>query len=324
MKRILINLVKIIVSLGLIGYILLVQVDLAQLWTLFRSLRLAPLVLGFLLMIGGVFLRAFRWQVLLNSLNIRISLWELSHYYFVGSFFNMFLPTGFGGDAVKMGKLAQATGQVPESIGTTLVERATGLWVLFVLALLALPFSLKLLPLGWVPWILLITLLGVVGGWVLMATPFLPWLGNKIRLPGQASLERFYRSVSRLGWTALGKACLISLVFDLILIWMIGLLGASLNLNLPVGSLFLFTPLISFSLTLPVSIGGLGVREQTFILLFQSVGVTAAAATVMSLLYYLLTTVLPGLIGGGWYILQNARSARISGEAPVARIDEGS
>ena len=47
-----------------------------------------------------------------------------------------------GGDAVKMAKLAQETGQVPESIGVTLVERATGLWVLFILALLALPFAI--------------------------------------------------------------------------------------------------------------------------------------------------------------------------------------
>jgi uncharacterized protein (TIRG00374 family) len=142
-----------------------------------------------------------------------------------------------------------------------------------------------------------------------MGTPFLPWLGSKIQLPGQASLERFYRSVSLLGWRALGMACIISLIFDLMLIWLVRLIAISLGVYLPWGVFFIFTPIISFSLVLPISIGGLGVREQTYILLFQVFNIPAETATAMSLMFYFLSSVLIGLIGGILYIIENIRKS---------------
>jgi uncharacterized membrane protein YbhN (UPF0104 family) len=307
MKKLAFNLLKIVISAGLIIYILFFQVDLRLVWEVISTAKLPPLILASVLIIAGTALRAVRWQVLLQALDIQVPLGKLTYLYFLGAFFNLFLPTGMGGDAVKMAKLAQITGQVPESIGTTLVERATGLWVLFILALIALPFSAAYLPPSWIVPITAVTLGGVIGGWLIMGTPLLPWLGSKIKLPAQKSFERFYRSVSMLGWRALGMACLISLVFDLILIWEAYLIARSLSITLPVGIFFLFTPLISFSLTLPISIGGLGVREQTYILLYQAVNVSPEAATAMSLLFYLITPVLVGLIGGVLYIIESAR-----------------
>jgi glycosyltransferase 2 family protein len=309
MKKLAFNLLKILVSIALLLYILIYQVDLKNVWAVLSAAHLAPLILGMLLMMVGVVLRAFRWQVLLNALDIRVPLPRLTYLYFFGSLFNLFLPTGMGGDAVKMAKLAQETGQVPESIGTTLVERATGLWVLFILSLIALPFSSAFLPPEWVLPIFLVTIAGVVGGWLVMGTSLLPWLGSKVRLPGQEYFMRFYRSVSQLGWRALLMACLISLVFDLLLIWVTYLIAASLDVSLPAGIFFIFTPLISLSLTLPISLGGLGVREQTYILLFQAVNVPPDTAVAMSLLFYLLTTVLVGLVGGMLFLLDSIRGA---------------
>lgn len=203
-----------------------------------------------------------------------------------------------------MAELARSTGRTPEAVGTTLVDRATGLWVLFVLALLALPFSHALLPDGWLPIIAIGTVGGVLGGWVVMATPLVPWLGGKVRLPGQEKLERFYCSVSQLGYPALGKACLVSLIFDLLLIVFNLLIAYGIGVDQPVGIFLLFTPLISFSLALPISVGGLGVREQTYILLFGALGVSDAAATAMSFANYVLTTLVIGLIGGVVYALE--------------------
>jgi glycosyltransferase 2 family protein len=312
MKKLFYNLVKLVISAGLIVYILLYQVNLTDVWKLLTSAHIMPILLGAGIMVLGTFLRAARWGILLHALDIQVPTRKLAHLYFVGSFFNLFLPTGMGGDAVKMAKLAQETGQVPESIGTTLVERATGLWVLFILALIALPFSASFLPPTWIPYITLVTISGVVGGWVVMGTPLLPWLGSKIHLPGQQYLERLYRSVSQLGWRALAKASFVSLVFDLLLIMVGYLIAISLDIRLPMGIFFLFTPIISFSLTLPISVGGLGVREQTYILLFQAVNVSPETATAMSLLFYLLTTVFVGLIGGILYIVESLRSASIA------------
>ena len=308
MRTRLFNVLKILVSVGLLAYILIYQVNVGQLGTDLSLSRWPFLVAAAALMIAGTALRALRWQVLLRPLNINVPLRLLVRWYFVGAFFNLFLPTGMGGDAVKMTKLGRFSGRSPEAIGATLVDRATGLWVRFVLALIALPFSYQLLPFKWLVATTVIAVTGVIGGWLGLATPLLPWLGSRIHLPGQATLERLYRSVSLLGFRALGEACLISLVFDLLLILFTMWIAAGLNVDQPLGVFMLFTPLISFSLALPISVAGLGVREQTYLTLFGVVGVPGPTAVAMSLVNYLLTNVVVGMVGGGLYALEGVQA----------------
>lgn len=303
---------KVLISAGLIVYLLWYQADLQQIWKVLSSASWLHLLLAAMLIALGTFIRAGRWKILLDTLEIHVPLRYLALLYFQGAFFSMFLPTGMGGDAVKMAKLAQRTGQVPESIGTTLVERATGLWVLFLLALAALPFSSQFLPSEWITPIASITIAGVIGGWLLMATPLLPYLGSRVQLPGQTSLLRFYRSVSQLGYRALLGACLISLIFDLLLISFNILIANSIGLHLHPGIFFIFTPIISFSLALPISVGGLGVREQTYALLFSRLGISVEAAIAMSLINYILTYWFVGLLGGISYLVENLRTASLS------------
>ena len=85
-----------------------------------------------LLAMAGVALRAVRWLVLLRAPDIDVPLGRLVRLYYVGTFFNIFLLSGFGGDAIRMIELARHSQKTPEAIGTVLVDRATGLWVLFV------------------------------------------------------------------------------------------------------------------------------------------------------------------------------------------------
>ncbi|MCD4738675.1 MAG: flippase-like domain-containing protein [Anaerolineae bacterium] len=301
------TLLKVIISLGLLVYLLCFQIDLVQFWAVVRKARWGYLLAATLLMVAGTALRAVRWQVLLRALEIEVPLRRLVYLYFVGSFFNIFLPSGLGGDAVKMAELAQSTDRAPEAIGTTLVDRATGLWVLFLLALLALPFSADLLPAGWLPLIAVSAVVGVLGGWLVLASPLVPWLGTRVRLPGQEKMERFYRSISQLGYPALGRACLVSLVFDLLLIAFNVLVALSFDLQLPLTVFLLFTPLISFSLALPISIGGLGVREQTYILFFGAVGVSEVTAMALSLANYAVTNLVVGALGGIVYVIFNTK-----------------
>ncbi len=314
MKKHWFDILKIVVSVGLLVYLFL-TVDLGKFLETLRQARWEYLLLAEILMLLGTALRALRWQVLLEALQIRVPFRRLVALYFAGAFFNIILPTGLGGDAVKMMELGRTTGKVPEAIGTTLVDRAIGLWTLFVMALVALPFSVHLRPGNTGTYLLLLSLAAVIGGWVVMGTPLVPWLGTKVHLPGQASLERFYRSVSSLGYAALGKACLVSLVFNLMLVLFNYLIAVGLGVTQPIGVWLLFTPVISLSLALPISIGGLGVREGTVQRLLGIVGVPSGTGLAVSLMIYFLTNIVVGLIGGVWYGLEGTRDlARVRAE----------
>ena len=146
MRAKLFNVLKILISVGMLAYVLLVRVDLRELGNALLQARWGFLVVAALLAMAGVALRAVRWLALLRALDIAVPLGRLVKLYFVGTFFNIFLLSGFGGDAIRMMELARHSKKTPEAIGTVLVDRATGLWVLFVLGLIALPFGRASIP----------------------------------------------------------------------------------------------------------------------------------------------------------------------------------
>jgi len=307
------NVLKVAISVGMLAYVLLVRVDLGELAGVVADARWGYLAAAALLAILGVALRAVRWRALLRALQIDVDLRRLVGLYFVGTFFNIFLPSGFGGDAVRTMELARQSKRTPEAIGTVLVDRANGLWVLFILGLIAMPFAARYVPTDTVLLLSVVSGAAVVGGWIVMGTAFLPWLGGKIRLPGQAKLERFYQAVSRCGRRALGQASAVSLLFNLINITINYTIARGLNVDRPFWIFFAFAPMLSISLLVP-SIGGLGVRETAHMMFYGTVGVTSAAATAMGLAQFAAQTLVPGLIGGVLYAIEGMRGLRVEPE----------
>jgi uncharacterized membrane protein YbhN (UPF0104 family) len=85
----------------------------------------------------------------------------------------------------------------------------------------------------------------------------------------------------------------ISSVFELIAVTMLAYsIGTVIN---PV-YYFIFVPIIWVILAIPISIGGLGVRETVFAFFFTQVGMTTTDAFALSLLYYSLS-VIAGILG---------------------------
>jgi uncharacterized membrane protein YbhN (UPF0104 family) len=140
---------------------------------------------------------------------------------------------------------------------------------------------------------------------VVMGTGFVPWLGARVRLPGQAKLDRFYRAVSGCGYRALGQACLISLLFNTMNISVNYTIARAFGVRLPLGVFVTFAPLLAMSLMLP-SVGGLGVREEAHRLLYGAVEVPGALAVAMSLTTFAVQTLLPGIVGAVLYALEGA------------------
>jgi len=309
LRSTLFNIAKVVVSAGMLAYVLFVQVDLRELAQVVAEARWGFLAAAALVAIAGVALRAVRWLALLRGLQIDVPLGRLVNLYFVGSFFNTFLPTSFGGDAIRMVELARHSKKAPEAIGTVLLDRANGLWVLFIPGLLALPLAARSIPSRTVILLAAVYAAGVAGGWVAMGTGLIPWLGSKVRLPGQAKLERFYRTVSGCGAVALAQASAVSLMFNLMQITVRYLIALGLNVRLPFGIFVAFAPILSAVLLFP-SIGGLGVSEMAHTLAYGTVDVESPAATAMSLVRFGVQTLIPGLIGGLLYLAEGATGVR--------------
>lgn len=310
-KNRILNLVKVAVSALGLAIVLLTQ-DMGEVIQLLREMDWRPFLSALLFFLAGSLVRGYRWGVLIRALGVTVSWWRLVGLYFVGAFFSLFLPTGVGGDAVKMYELSRDEGRAAAAISSVLVDRFLGLFVLFAMALLALVGSYPLVQ----PQVRL--LIAVVFAGCLIAAALLlqrTWIGawgrrlGLERLLGRFKILReLVDSIGLYGPAALWRATAASVVWNLILILGYYLLGRAVGIELSLGTYFLLIPVISALLMVP-SVGGLGIREGATVILFRQMGALESQSLALALAYDL-TLLVTGLIGATIYLLQGMRGAR--------------
>jgi len=306
------NLLKIVVSLGLL-MVLVTQVDVGQSIQYVAAMNWVPFLLAQALYLGGVLVRAYRWGSLVWGLGLRVTWGRLVSLYFVGSFFSLVLPTGVGGDVVRMFELSQDSRETAAAISSVLLDRFLGLFVLFALALLALAIGGYELVSSQVRIAIAAAfVVCVIGAALLLQRTWIETWGRRLgvnRLLGRVRILReLYESIHLYGSAALLRATAASLVFNLMLILTNYLLGLAVGIDLSVWYYFLFVPIISALLMVP-SIGGLGVREAGYVVLFGQAGVPAQQGLALALAFDI-TLLLAGLIGAVLYIIEGVRGMR--------------
>lgn len=286
------------------------SIDFSQVGSLLAQSRREWVLAGFMLVNISLVLRAYRWLLLLRGLGVRqLTFGRLVELYFVGNFFNAFLPSGFGGDAVRVVEVAQ---EAPADVaaGTVFLDRFTGLLVLFVMGLVGLPFRPAAFPTSWAMAIGAICITGLVGGLVLLDGRLVrrwgSWLPNPISPVGNGPIAKFLTAVTGCGWRAIGQALAVSALFDVLLVgwWTM----ATHALSAPVAYLYniLVVPLFALALMVP-SFGGLGVRELLAPPLFAGAGLNADTAVAVSLLVFIMLR-LSGLLGAPLYLYRAWRT----------------
>lgn len=301
-RQLFLNLARVLISVGLLAWVIS-RAGLDQLANAARTADPRPYALALGLAFIGLLLRALRWQILLNAVGARVPFHRAVYLYFVGAFFNAFLPTGFGGDVVRVLEIGAGATSV-QAAGTAVVDRLTGFIVLFWLALLALPFGARLLPPATR---LIIALLAggvTLGSALLFEGRLLRWITARfprsLSLAGDAWLGRTYGVITACGWRAIAGALGVSAVFNVMMNFAGLLVARAFGINVSVWTLFLFIPMATAALLVPVSIGGLGVREGIFVTLFAQVGVAGSQAVAFSLAWYALDFAM-ALVGGAIY-----------------------
>ncbi len=276
-----------------------------------RAVDPVPLAAGIALYLLGQALSAFRWRLLLAPVRLQTSYLRLLGFYFIGMFFNLFLPTIVGGDAVKALLLARDTGQPARATMSVFMERNTGLSALLLLALgaafVAPAVTVGSMSLTTVVWILSAAYVAVnlvllnrrayhAIDLVIAATPL-----SHVR--GRAATVYEALAPYKVRVPTLVVAIGLSLVFQALVVAVVFLNARALSLAVPLSAVAVFVPLISLAGMVPVSVNGLGVREALYILLFGKLGVPAELAVSLALLY-LAVTFAASLPGGLVYALQ--------------------
>lgn len=315
-RKKLIGLLQILLSLVLLVW-LFSRVSLQEVVQTLANIHWGWYALAFALFQLNVIIRAYRWLVLLRALNSEPSFGYLIYLYYIGFFANNFIPSGFGGDLVKVVSLRQRHGHGSEALSSVLMERVTGLVGSSLIALIALVWNLyahaMTLDLPWILWALIVvTAVGIpLAFFVARASDPIGLLlrvyPRAADLPLYNKFENLVNTIHRYPLRALVSALLISLPFTLNLILLQVLIAWALGVQLPFRIFALFVPVISIINLLPITFNGLGLREGIYTFLFVPVGVPAVTAVSMSLAFYFLRFS-AGLLGGLLYAFRSILS----------------
>lgn len=296
---------KLIFSFAILVFLLIREVRIKDIPQALKDIDIFWLVLSFSLHALGLLISAYRWQILIRAQGDDVPLTFLAKSYLVGNFFNLFLPTRFGGDVVRIWDGSRWSRSLLKSSAIVIVERFTGVIILltfaFVVSLSRLDVA-KSLPIIWIS--LLVGFLGLLLAF-LFFTPLVQRLLEKI--PGKGMLEKFkskiqefrrvvfvYKNKKRAFFLALFWAFLLQV--NVILHYYLA--GKAFHLEIPLLDYFIFIPIILLILTIPVTIGGLGLREVLFIQIFATYGIAGHVAFSFSMIVDFVFTLIIGLIGG--------------------------
>ncbi|PSB40950.1 lysylphosphatidylglycerol synthetase [Cyanosarcina cf. burmensis CCALA 770] len=282
-------LIKVTVSAGVLSLVL-TRMDFDQVWVQFQYLSPSFIIFALLFYTGCQLLSCWRWQVVLWSSGHSAPMSNLLSSYFAGMFLNIFLPGALGGDVYRVYRVAQSTKDSEVALVSVFLERFTGLAALSGLAVVGLVPAFKLIG-RWDILLLFAACVGsLVGAVLLIASPKLliwaePWL-IKFRLSNVAA--RFAKIQILLRTFAQHRQALLlsmglSLLLQLAIVYYHYLVAHQLKIPISYLELLVFIPIIVVVTLLPISLGGIGLKEGLWAYLFSRIGLSVEQALLLSL-----------------------------------------
>jgi uncharacterized protein (TIRG00374 family) len=297
--------VQCLVSIGLLA-LLFRGFDLAALRSLFSTMPLWFYLISLAVVVGGQALYAWRWCQVLAASGVPVTVGTAVQQYFIGIFLNNFFPSTVGGDVAKVYYLGKHHGYRPIAASIVL-DRLLSIGLLAVMATATYWVAPDPSP-RFAATRALVTAIAIclIVGLVLAArgTGGLPQRLARFGTLAVGLAERAQRF--RYDMAAAARRPLI--VFQsaaVVAMYFLALTGVyrmflSIDTTAHPAFLTLLTAVTTASLlsNVPISMNGLGLREQLHAILLQPLGVPREAAVAISLLIFahLLVSSLFGLL----------------------------
>lgn len=304
-KRWLLVLLQTVVTVGLLAFFFHDPEFRHKAFDALRHAQLWWLVAGVLVAGAENFLGALRWRIFLKMLGMDVPFWKSVQVCLVALFCNTFLLGAAGGDLVRAAYLVRRGYGKTESLLSVIMDRVSGLG--------ALVFYTVALSVWNHEWLMRSDIVMKLFAFVLLyefaslaiiaAALYVSVRGLTSRLPKWAPFPEF---VAKLGagyaklahhWAGTLRATALSLVMLLGYFAVFWCTAQAFGAGISFLEMATLMPVADVISAMPISIGGLGVRESTFVVLLgQLCGIAKATAVSISLVGYLVNTSW-GLVG---------------------------
>ncbi|HSQ20448.1 MAG TPA: lysylphosphatidylglycerol synthase transmembrane domain-containing protein [Blastocatellia bacterium] len=263
-----------------------------------RNTRVGYLPLAVAASFAVTWLMAHRWRAILAAKGLQLKTRRLFVYYLIGIFFTSFVPGGgVSGDVARLIYVDREVRDKSLVLSTLVYERLIGVFTLLLIGLAAtlmtraygqgdpmIYVSEAFLALGFVVIVTLMT--GYISS---RLARLIRTIGRRlkiVRLAEAAARTLELISELRRDGGLLFRTSAISVLIRIV--WSLGCYLVAWAMGLPIGLLtvFAFISLVDLVRLMPISIGGLGVREWAIVVLFAGLGITREQALTFSILAF--------------------------------------
>lgn len=265
MKRFLKAFAKILIS-ALAIYYVFTKIEIKDVLNILSSVNYFYLFIATIFFALSKVLSAYRLNYFFKPLDIKLDTISNLKLYLLGMYYNLFLPGGIGGDGYKVWILNKKySTPVKYLFWAVLLDRINGMYILLLIALLMTP------------------LLDISSTWIIISYILIPLSLLIFVIVNKTFFRKFYQSLVPATAYSFGVQLLQLLSAMFILFANDSFDGLS-------NYLFLFL-ISSIVAALPITIGGIGSREITFLFGAQVLNLDINLSIALSLLFYLITLI---------------------------------
>jgi hypothetical protein len=257
-----------------------------------------------------------RWDMLLKASGVSVPVKTLLKSFGGGLFFNVFLPSTIGGDVVKTFDLAAHTSKAKEVTSTVFLDRLSGYVALVIVVVGACIFGWRyvedrtvLYSIALITFVLICVLLVLFNRFVYNFVNGLLYSPTAGRV--RTAIQEVHEEMHNLGKKK--KMLFLNLCLSLI-VQLVGPLSTyficrSLGYDIDFMYFLIFLPIIGAITLLPISIGGLGLRDASTVYFFAKAGLPRDVAFAMSLIGFFILVIIAA--AGGLYYVITLRHRRV-------------
>jgi glycosyltransferase 2 family protein len=278
---------RIVVTLGLLG-IVASQIDWSRMAGRIRHGHPLDFVVAVALVLAALVVGACRWWLLLRRADVPLNATRLARVYAVSTFSGTFLPTTLGSDVTRALLVARRGSLLTRVAITIVVDRMGGLVGLIGMAWIAFAFHSAGVPSSARVFLAWVSAAAAIGSLLVMLTVFRGSRLVRALVPRRlTSVARQSRSLvetyARDPWI-LAMLVASSLLFQALISLQLVMLARAIDVHLSFATAAVVLALVTVVTLIPISIGGFGVREGTYVVLLSGVSIAATDATLISLL----------------------------------------
>ena len=290
LKKRLFNLIRIVVSVGLLAY-LFYMVGPDKILTAIRQSDPWMILAIFVLMFAEHLHGTYKWMILLRHTSSNVPFWPMLRVRYLSAFIGTFGLGAVTIELVRMYGLAKYTSDLAMSFTSILMDRLLGLTGLSLMVLVGVFMESRSSTVAGIEYWAVGALALIIAGWVaIMSHRFRSftdwalshrWLGfvrdkqNKI----YQSLDTYRGRPGLLAWGMVQ-----SIVFNILRIAVVWAGAVAVGIEVPISAYFVVVPAVIFVMLIPISMSGWGVREAMFAALLPMYGADKELVIAMSLL----------------------------------------